>query len=63
MKLIETTTTQQHIRKLEEFSDTENRAIAAAISVLNNSYNYLWSLPDNELVSVLQELLNTGRVV
>jgi galactose-1-phosphate uridylyltransferase len=41
MKLIETTTTQQHIRKLEEFSDTENRAIAAAISVLNNSYNYL----------------------
>ena len=62
MNLLNKTTTQTHILQLEKFADTENRAIAAAISVLNNSYHYLWSLPDNELVDVLQELLNTGKL-
>jgi len=62
MNLLNKTTTQSHILKLEKFAETENRAIAAAISVLNSSYRYLWGMPDDELQAVLQELLNTGKL-
>ena len=62
MKLLQTTTTENHLLKIEQHVQKTNRMINAAINSLNEGYNYLWGLPDNELQDVLQTLLNAGKL-
>ena len=62
MQLINKTTTTQHLLTIEKQASKINNLVSATIAALNNSYKYLWGLPDAELQAVLQELLNTGKL-
>ncbi len=62
MKLLQSDKTTEHILKIQEYAETTNRAINAAIVALNNAYNYSWNLPDDELRDVLQMLLDNGKL-
>jgi hypothetical protein len=62
MKLLNTTTTERHLLKIEQCIKKTNRLVAASIAALNEGYYYLWSLPDEELQEVLQTLLDNGKL-
>jgi hypothetical protein len=63
MNLLNKTTTDRHILQIERYVQKTNRLISAAISSLNSGHSYLWSLPDDELLSVLQSLHDSGNLV
>lgn len=63
MNLIQKTSTTEHLLKLEKISAKTNQLVNAAIMSLNDGYKYLWSLPDDQLQSVLQALLDNGKLV
>jgi len=62
MKLIQKTTIQQNIESIESAANTAINATVAAVHALNNSHSVFWSLPDEELVELLQYLLNEGKL-
>jgi hypothetical protein len=51
------TQTQKDIDQIEKLADNTIRALKAAVSSLNNSFDYFWSLPNDRLESVINELL------
>jgi hypothetical protein len=54
------TQTQKDIDQIEKLADNTIRALKAAVSSLNNSFDYFWSLPNDRLESVINELLVKG---
>jgi hypothetical protein len=61
MKLLPTTTTQEHLLEIEKRIAKTNRLVNAAVDALNAAHHYVWSLPDAELTDVLQTLVSTGK--
>jgi hypothetical protein len=62
MKITQTTTKQDNISRIEKSTEKTTRLINIAIDSLNESYRALWSLPDEELREVLQEMINEGTM-
>ena len=62
MKLTPKTKTLETIDKLENYILQTNKIISAAIININQGHKELWSLPDNEVEEVLQQLLENGTL-
>jgi NurA-like 5'-3' nuclease len=63
MNITSKTTLQSNIEKIEAAANTAILATASAVHALNNSYNTLWGLNDDELTELLQYLLNEGKLL
>jgi len=50
----------QDLNTIEQCSKTVILAVAAAATALNDSYNFLWRLPDDRLAAVLQYLYDNN---
>jgi hypothetical protein len=53
------TQTQKDIDQIEKLADNTIRALKAAVSSLNNSFDYFWNLPEERLVNVLNSLIES----
>jgi hypothetical protein len=57
------TQVQKDISKIDQFADSTILAAAAFAHSLNNSYNSLWSLPDDRLLTILQAMYDEGTLM
>lgn len=62
MKLINKTKTVSNIEEIEKTIAAFSNAISSAAHILNMSYHALWSLPDDELEDVLNELSRSDKL-
>lgn len=52
----------KNFEKIDEATKTTLLAVHSAIIALNQSYQALWGLPEDELKAVLQEMVNIGKL-
>lgn len=62
MQLTPKTQVDIDIANIEECIKTFANSINASIFTLNNTYNSLWSLPDERLKNVLQKLYDSNKL-
>jgi hypothetical protein len=62
MKLKQRTQTEIDIENIEKSAETFLLATKSAICSLNDAYHLVWSLPEDRLLAVLQDLLDNGKL-
>ena len=62
MQLINKTLTQKNIDSLEKRVNKATLALAQTANALNDAYNCVWSLPDEQLRELLQTLLDNDKL-
>lgn len=61
MNITDKTQTQTDLDNLEKRVQKATQALTYCASQLNNAYNSVWTLPDDRLQALLQEMVNTGK--
>lgn len=59
---IQKTQTESNIEELDKFAQAIENSINSTINLLNLSHSYLWNLPDEQLINVLQWLYDKGMI-